>query len=270
MIYGSNNVHVLRDATDLIGIRVLILRQYWQAVGNVDSQADLDAQKPPTPPVPRGLLLMGEQTVKEKGRFATIWTFQGINGDGDSVTFKTRGKSVDYGFEPGFAQVPIQLHPDFEALKDKYEGYPSNDGASVIWPPELTGGSQGSTSGTAKDQQKPGQLNPMFGIAAYFEMEGVYRYRYAERKLPVNLFNGVGFIASGLPGEPPPVGGGIQGASYEGATPVGGGGTDKRNWLKAPPSYQRKGVVFDITEYYWLSRRGGWPDPVYRRGFNKK
>lgn len=270
MIFGENNVHVLRDVTDLIGIRTLILRQYWQPVGTRISQSEIDAQKPGAPGVPGGVLLMGEQTVKERGRFATVWTFQGINGNGNSVTFKNRSNSLDYGFEPGFAQVPIQVHRDFDKMMDEFQGYPSNDGTTVIWPPELAEESKG---GLSKNESK-GKLNPMFGIQAYFEMEGVYRYRYAERTLPSSLFQGVGFIASGLPGRPPHVGNAtasVEGGSYDGSTAVGGGSaTEGRNWLKAPPSYQRKGVVFDITEYYWLSRRGGWPEPVYRRGYFKK
>ena len=243
MIYGSTNIHTVRDSTDLIGIRTLILRQYWQATDTNPSQAELDAMKPALPVVAGGLLLMGDQTVKERGRYGTMWTYQGINGDGKSVTFKERGKSYDYGFEPGFAQVPIQVHPNFPALMAKYQGRPSNDGTTVLWDPELsasTGGS-GSALSTGNSNSK---TNPMYGIQSFFEMDGIYRYRYAEAALPGDILNGVGHIWSNLPGVPPPL-------------------TNGRNWLKAPPAYQRKGYIFDITEYYWLSRRGGWPAPVY-------
>jgi hypothetical protein len=245
MIYGKTNVHMVRDVTDLIGIRTLILRQYWSIDSDNPTQADLDARKPAAPSVPGGLLIMGEQTMKERGRYATLWTYQGINGDGKSVTFKDRKNSLDYGFDPGFAQVPIQLHRDFTRMKDQFQGYPSNDGTTVIWPPELSGE---SGSGTSKEKAATGETNPMFGIQAHFEMEGIYRHRYAERDLPGDLQRGVGFIADNLPGRPPRL-------------------EDGRNWLKAPTAYQRKGYVFDITEYYWLSRRGGWPEPVYRKGF---
>lgn len=244
MIYGRTNVHMVRDVTDLIGIRTLILRKFWQVDADNPSQADIDALKPAAPDVPGGLMIMGEQTMKERGRYATLWTYQGINGDGKSVTFKDRRNSIDYGFDPGFAQLPIQLHRDFEAMKERFQGYPSNDGTTVIWPPELS-----ESSGPANSKEKTSSgLNPMFGIQAHFEMEGIYRFRYAERDLPRDLQRGVGFIAQNLPGKPPAL-------------------EDGRNWLKAPTSYQRKGYVFDITEYYWLSRRGGWPEPVYRKGF---
>lgn len=262
MIYGTSNVHVVRDVTDLIGIRTLILRQYWQATSTNPSQAELDAMQPAAPSVPGGMRIMGAQTMKERGRYGTMWTFQGINGDGSSVTFKNRGNSIDYGFEPGFAQVPIQVHKKFTALLDKYQGYPSNDGTTVIWPPELSSGKAAGASalqitapsgavigaGTpamnAAWEAASGNTNPMFGIQSFFEMEGIYRYRYAEIQLPSGIMNGVGRIAGGLPGNPPPL-------------------SDGRNWLKAPTAYALKGYVFDITEYYWLSRRGGWPIPVY-------
>jgi hypothetical protein len=245
MIYGTTNTHAVRDVTDLIGIRTLILRQYWQATATNPSQSELDGMKPGVPGVSGGLMLMGEQTMKERGRYATLWTFQGVNGDGKSPTFKTRGNSIDYGFEPGFSQVPIQVHKDFTAMLAKFQGYPGNDGTTVIWPPELaaSGG-----SGLSTKNQTAGTTNPMYGIQAFFEMDGVYRYRYAATSLPGNLEDGVGFIATNLPGKPPAL-------------------KDGRNWLKAPTAYERKGYIYDIMEYYWLSRRGGWPLPVYQRGY---
>jgi hypothetical protein len=246
MIYGTTNVHLVRDLTDLIGIRTLILRQYWQATSTNPSQAELDGMKPGVPAVPGGVILMGEQTMKERGRYATIWTFQGVNGDGKGVTFKDRNNTLDYGFEAGFAQVPIQVHREFTRMLEDFQGYPSNDGTTVIWPPSLSAESGGG--GLSLNQQAQSDTNPMFGIQAYFEMEGVYRCRYAERQLPANIDEGVGFIATDLPGQPKKL-------------------KDGRNWLKAPTNYQRKGVVFDITEYYWASRRGGWPEPVYRQGY---
>ncbi len=249
MIYGTTYPHLVRDVTDLIGIRILILRQYWQSDKDNPSQAELDALKPPAPAVPGGLLIMGEQTLKEKGRYATYWTYQGINGDGKSVTFKDRKNSLDYGTEGGFAQVPIQVNENFSSMLDKFQGYPSNDGTTVIWPPQLA--AQNTASGlTVGAQNTDGEINPMFGIQSFFEVDGIYRFRYAERQLPKDLNLGVGFIATDLPGEPDKL-------------------DDGRNWLKAKPIWNRKGIVYDITEYYWASRRGGWPEPVYRKGYFK-
>ncbi len=250
MIYGTANVHPVRDVTDLIGIRTLVLRKYWSVDAASASVADVDALRPPVPGAPGGVMLMGEQVMRERGRYASLWTFQGIHGDGKSVTFKDRANSIDYGFEAGFAQAPIQVHRDFVAMLERFEGAPGNDGTTVIWPPELGGGKKGGGSALSKEKSAEGQLNPMYGIQAYFEMDGIYRYRYAEREVPAVAAEGVGFIANVLPGKPPKL-------------------EDGRNWLKAPTQWARKGVVYDITEYYWLSRRGGWPEPVYKKGFFK-
>ncbi len=244
MIYGQPNIHMVRDVTDIIGIRTLVLRKYWQINTTSPSQSEIDAAKPAAPAVPGGLSIMGEQTMKERGRYSTLWTYQGINGDGKSVTFKDRSNSIDFGFDPGFSQVPIQMHADFEELAKKYGGYPSNDGTTVVWPQELGGGGPGV--GLKKEGAGTGGTNPMYGIQAFFEMEGVYRYRYAEKSITKDLQAGVGFISETLPGKPPRL-------------------TDGRDWLKAPTAYQRKGFIYDITEFYWLSRRGGWPKPVYGR-----
>lgn len=90
----------------------------------------------------------------------------------------------------------------------------------------------------------------MFGVEDYFRMEGSYRFRYAEMQLPASLLNGVGFIATNLPGQPP---------NFD---------VDRRNWLKLPPTWRRRGSVFEINEVYWLSGPGGWPEPVYKNPSN--
>jgi hypothetical protein len=251
MIYGTPNAHPTHDSTDLIGVRTLILRQYWTSATSNPNQLEIDAQTPEIPVVPGGVLLMGQQTLKGKGNYATYWTFQGINGNGKGVTFKSRGKSLDYGFEPGFSQLPIQQHPDFNTpdtgLLAEYEGYPSTDGTSVVWPAELSGTASNTSPLLLPEKKTTSGFNPMYGVQAYFEMEGVYRYRYAELSLPQGINSGVGRITVDIPGTPPPL-------------------EDGRNFLKAPPAWSIKGAIYDITEFFWLSRRGGWPDPVYGSG----
>ena len=263
MIYGEKQLQILQDTTDLIGIRVLVLSRLWQPSTSEPLSALLEKPVPPT--VPGGVILVGEQSLPSQGAMRTTWTFQGINGDGKSVTFKDRANSIDYGFEPGFAQVPIQLHPRFQELLDTYGGYADNDGARVIWPPEtpgtattgksgLGGGqttqspfSGGLLSATARSLGGNGKTNPMFGQQDWFRMEGTYRFRYAARKLPDGFYDRSGTImeTGALPGEPPPV--------------------KDRNWLFVPPPFRQRGVIKDITELYWLSGDGGWPRPVYEK-----
>ena len=242
MIYGKPRAVRLNDVTDLIGIRTLVLSLLWQPSRPDLSDAEIDAEQPGAPEVSGGVLLVGSQTRQSEGALRTNWTFQGINGDGKSVTFRDRSNSLDYGFEPGFAQVSIQRHPKFQTLLKDYEGYPDNDGQHVLWPATLenTDGWGGLSAGLNT------ATNPMFGVNEFFQMEGTYRYRYAALTLPDKVLASSGsIIVAGPPGEPPPL-------------------IDGRNWLMLPIQYHRRGPVFDITEQYWLSGRGGWPAPVYR------
>jgi len=239
MIYGKLKVVRVNDLTDRIGIRTLVLAQRWQASAGDLSQDELDAETPAIPAVSGGLLLVGQQTTQVDGGMRTFWTFEGINGDGKSVTFRTRFNSLDYGFTPGFSQNSIQRHPNFQSLLTQYGGYPDNDGQHVIWPTTIpNGGSSGfSKSGNTAN-------NPMFGVNDYFRTEGTYRYRYAATSLADNILSMAGHICT-PPGQPPSL---IEG----------------RNWLALSPLYRRRGIIFDITEEYWLSGPGGWPAPVYR------
>ena len=240
MIYGKPRVVRLNDVTDLIGIRTLVLSLLWQPSRPDLSDAEIDAEQPGAPEVSGGVLLVGSQTRQSEGALRTNWTFQGINGDGKSVTFRDRSNSLDYGFEPGFAQVSIQRHPKFQTLLKDYEGWPDNDGQHVLWNPTIA--STGSGGGLSASSNTT--ANPMFGVNEFFQMEGTYRFRYASLTLPGKILASSGMICTGLPGEPPPL---VEG----------------RNWLMLPVQYRRRGPVFDITEQYWLSGRGGWPEPVY-------
>ncbi len=241
MIYGIPPIRIEDDSTDLIGIRTLVLSQLWQPSRWPLTDAEYDAEKPGIPAVEGGMILIGNQTRPINGALRTSWTFEGISGDGKSVTFKDRANTIDYGFDPGFAQVDIKLHPDYQKLKDTYGG--SEDGSQVNWPPTISSGNSGATGlGGALDSSGD-MTNPMFGVQDFLRLEGTYRCRYASLTLS-DAESGIGRIfENNLPG----------------IAPVFPG----RNWLKAPSPYQRRGPVFDITEIYWLSGPGGWPDPVY-------
>jgi hypothetical protein len=237
MIYGDPQVHIDDDHTDRIGIRTLVLSQLWQPSRWPLTLPELDDEKPDVPEVPGGVMFIGEQTRRVAGALRTTWTFEGINGDGKSVTFKDRANSPDYSFEPGFAQVSILKHPSWPHLRDAYGGQVID--GQVIWP-EFIGPS--TASGPVKDDSA-GKPNPLFGHEDFFRLEGTYSFRYASKDLGVAM-QGIGYIVGAPPGAPPPVG-------------------DGRNWLKAPTPWKRRGPVLDITEVYWLSGAGGWPPQLY-------
>jgi len=260
MIYGDPPFHVDDDQTDKIGIRTLVMSKLWQPSRWPLSMLELANETPEPPEMAAGLLLVGRQTRKQGGALRTQWTFEGVDGDGKSVTFRTRANTIDFGFDPGFAQVSIQLHPQFQELLEKFGG--SVLDAEVIWPPTVAGGgsnrsglstntgnSQGGGSvaslGLGAGQGTEEKPNPMYGITEFLRHEGTYHCRYAATSMGGPSTAGVGQIhrSGSLPGEAP---------SFPG-----------RDWLKAPPPYRRRGPVFDITEVYWLSGPGGWPKPVY-------
>ena len=244
-VFGNPSFQIESDVTDRIGIRTLAVSKMWQpkqwSVGQVDPQLDANFPSPPT--TSGGIMLIGQQTRRDGGGCRTSWTYEGINGDGKSVTFKGRNNSLDYQFDPGFSQVSIQLHPNFDTLRATYQGYLNGD--SVQWDEVLSSGG-GTTSGMQVGASD-GQKNPMFGVQDYLRLEGTYSFRYASLALPTSA--GVGRI--------------LDSASLPGTAPVIQGADGARNWLMAPSPWKRRGTIYDITEIYWLSGEGGWPTPIY-------
>src|SRR5688500_4018639 len=103
MIYGEPTIKVDDDQTDRIGIRTLVLSRMWQPSRWPLTIEELDGEMPGVPEVPGGMLFVGRQTRRQGGAVRTHWSFEGIDGDGKSVTFRTRGNSLDFQFDPGFS-----------------------------------------------------------------------------------------------------------------------------------------------------------------------
>lgn len=243
MIYGTPQFHNVHDVTDRIGIRTLIISKMWQTSRWPLTIAEQDAERPVRPEVPGGMLYIGEQTQDIKGGYRTLWTFEGVNGDGKSVTFKQRTNSLDYEFQPGFEQADIRKHPKIQELMEKYGGVLDPSSLQIIWPitndsgNTTTRGLGGGASSGSEDR------NPMFGRNEFLQLTGIYTFRYASFSPPSLAMTNKILKSGALPGSPPAVG--------------------DLNWLAAPPPYKRVGMVFDITEIYWLSGPGGWPVPIY-------
>jgi hypothetical protein len=245
MIYGTPLVKRETDVTDMIGIRTLVLGQIWQPSGSNLSQDQIDAESPGIPAVPGGLILVGLQCRPFGGCYKTTWTFEGINGDGKSVTFKDRTNSLDYGFDPGFAQVPIQTHPFFQDMLTQFGGYPDPSSSTVLWPTTMPSGG-GPAVGASTANNNAATPNPMFGRQDYFSLDGQYHMRYAVLTKPTG-YSKINLIVdtSALPGQPP------------------SDLPSDRNWLVVPPTYKRRGLIFEVMETYWLSYAGGWNIPSY-------
>ncbi|EDY16677.1 hypothetical protein CfE428DRAFT_5790 [Chthoniobacter flavus Ellin428] len=153
------------------------------------------------------------------------------------MTFKGRTNSPDYSFEPGFAQVSLIKHPNWQALKKAWNGQVLD--GQVFFPEFVS--SNGSSSGAIKGTSA-GATNPLFGHTDFLRMEGTYSFRYLAFDNG-SAAQGEGKIATSLPGRPPTFA--------------------DRNWLKAPTVWRHVGPVYEITEVYWLSGIGGWPPQIY-------
>ena len=242
MIYGNPHDNPEDDQTDRVGLRTLVVSKMWQPTRWPMGRLEMDAERPGVPEMGSGMLFVGRQTRRRGGALQTFWSFEGIDGDGKSVTFKRRGFSLDYQFDPGFTQRPIGQHR--KRIQDFIDNYGLQflDGEPV-WPARLKRATGGGRIG-ARLTDKESEINPMFGVNEWLSLEGSYSYRYLEFALR-GLDRGVGQIhdSGSLPGEAP---------SYP-----------DRNWLKAPLQYMRVGPVYEIIEHYLLSGEGGWPEPVY-------
>lgn len=244
MIYGSIPFHIDDDRTDIVGIRTITYSKIWQPSRWPLSIPELDAETPEPPEINAAMeLVLGPVTSRINGGLRSAWTFRGVRGDGKGVTFKTRDTSTDYQFDPGFAQVPMAMHPDLAKLLDAYGGTVVD--GQIFWPQDMpaASGSGGLSGGSNKSSEK--KKNPMFGQEHFLRLEGTYTHRYVSPSLAA-AEAGVGriFQSGALPGRAP---------TYS-----------DRDWLKAPAPYRSLGkMLYEITEIYWLSGVGGWPRPVY-------
>jgi hypothetical protein len=110
--------------------------------------------------------------------------------------------------------------------------------------PGGNGGSAGMPGGGAATAAST--PNPMFGRQDYFSLDGQYTMRYALSNKPTG-YSKINLIVdtSALPGQPP------------------SDLPSDRNWLVVPPTFKRRGLIFEVMETYWLSYAGGWNIPSY-------
>lgn len=238
MIIGTPQYRIENDRTDRIGIRTIAVSLVWRPEGDTFEQL---AQVPPPPDMGGGVFLIGRQTTPEGGALKTLWLWEGIDGDGRSVTFRTRENTRDYEFQAGFSQADILQHPNLQQLIDDYQGQ-LLDG-EIYFPPLIDMKAKGTN--VRPNANAKLTKSPVAGMRDFLRMEGTYTCRYMARSLR-GVMSGMGRIfTGGLPGEAP--------TDLE----------EGRNWLKAPTMYARRGPAYEIMETYWLSGPGGWSEPLY-------
>ena len=219
--FRRNGTKGTRDETGLISITV----PYYVAT-------EMDALNVGLEP-PYGL--------KEVGR---DWDDATEGLSGFEVTVKYEGmeegtegeESID--FEPSFSEEPIESHPHFLFLKERYGGT-LDDKGRVQWEETYTP-SKGATSASGGKPTK----NPLFGISTYLALKSVFRRTYTVEDMPSDLLDTIGEVVEELPdGFPTP---------------------SDRNWLRLPPKVSKRGNVYQISEELILSPVGGkWPPGVH-------
>jgi len=141
-------------------------------------------------------------------------------------------------FDPSFSEEPIESHPSFIYLKNRFGGR-LDDKGKVQWNETIA-----PTGSALKASGSKEVKNPLFGISTYLALKSVFRRTYTVRELPSDLLEAYGEIVESLPDGFP--------------TPSG------RNWLRLPPKVSKRGNVFQISEELILSPVGGkWPAGVH-------
>ena len=148
-----------------------------------------------------------------------------------------------FEFDPSFSEEPIESHPNFLEIKDKYGGSVDDKG-KVVWPQYTTPDFTEPHSVGFDDDDLEGIKNPLFGVKTYLSLKSVFRKTYTVKILPKDLLDSIGSITESLPDDFP--------------TPEG------RNWLKMPPKVTQRGNGYQISEELLLSQAGGkWPEEVH-------
>jgi hypothetical protein len=137
-----------------------------------------------------------------------------------------------------FEQVPLQSHPNFKFLFDKYGGYFTANG-NLRWPPNPNATSSSGLTSTTSDGKS------LAGAEGFLRMGCTVRKIYAAKVAPTGIFSKVGSISS------PEV--------KKVVLPP----TGKRNFLYAPPKLRWRGNAFEITQEWMYSGLGGWMTDIY-------
>ena len=211
----------------------------WDVPWYVESSADVFDVGDEPPLV--GLVETGRNfsQVEGAGLIVTI-TYEGYAGEHESP----EDEEPIYSFDSSFKEEPIEAHPDFPAIKKRYEGTFDPEDKTTKWPEFLsTAASKTGLFGPNDVVKGGGEKNPMFGNETFLSFASVFRKSYIREELPPNMLDGIGTIVTSLPrGYPTP---------------------DGRDWLQMPPRIRERGEFFQVDEEMILSPAGGWTPEVY-------
>ena len=177
----------------------------------------------------------------ETGRYEVHLLYEGL-----AEESKTQQEEANtFELDVSMAESPIQEHPNFTKLKEKF-GW---DPAEKTFPEQLpqgTGGEKALSKGGSKDT-----ANPLHGVQNFLDASATFRITYAARHVPGHVLEGIGTVVN----RPPFIG------SFQLPEAV-----KKRNWLKLAPKIVKRGNAIQITEEYLLSGRRKFSKEIYGAG----
>lgn len=173
------------------------------------------------------------RVIPGRKRLEVVYAYEGFIGSLPEPT---------YEFQGSFGREPIGAHPNIELIA----GYPSAPLNGAIWVDYET--REVTTNNVRGILQGfsfyPGtSRNLMAGVTEFEDPRGFWvEYSFSATK-PTAEINNTNKIDN-PPGSPPNFGGG-------------------RNWKAEPPTYQKRGGVYQIRSAWQLSGAGGWNTIIY-------
>ncbi|MEQ1862647.1 MAG: hypothetical protein ABMA13_22230 [Chthoniobacteraceae bacterium] len=167
--------------------------------------------------------------------------------EGHSTPDNAEGE--DYSLDGATSEDPIETHPFFLGLKEKFNGTIDPSSGKVKFDDTLAEGGEAGLSGATGNGLDAtggdiGARNPMHGVESYLVPGLTWTRKSVSRQLPLSIVRALGTIDS-PPGQPP---------TLEGT---------RRNWLKARVRAQWRGNIWQIEESWLLSGPDGWLPDIY-------
>jgi hypothetical protein len=146
-----------------------------------------------------------------------------------------------WGMNTVLGQQDIQRHPNFPAIKKRYNGSVVT-GDRVVWPRYIQ---------DPDGDEKKAIKNPMFGVRSFLapQVEVSVEIGYSEFPMDFSQLNEVGYVDI-------PAGFSFFAADAEGS---------KADWILTDKSFTVVGID-RIERKAWRSQWGGWPREVYKGG----
>jgi hypothetical protein len=185
--------------------------------------------------IPSSLVMVRDEFVpQEGGAWGYLrWYFEG--------EYQLTGYT-QFELDASRRDVPIGAHPCIYEIQYQYDGWEDENGVHF----ERTYKPKGKRLGLGSGLRKGGEsaLNPMFGVDAFVDVGAVWRMTTVETRIPRGAPGRI-VVAPPTSRQPPRLGVGV------------------RNWMTLPVKARKRGLVYEVTQEWLLSGRGGWNEDIY-------